>query len=76
MGVGFVTCVPLGAVGLYTIRKTLLEGRLAGLAFVRFRVFLPPAIFPLFCPAGACGLMPIAAAFPFLRRSPARSGHT
>jgi threonine/homoserine/homoserine lactone efflux protein len=32
MGVGFVTCVPLGAVGLYTIRKTLLEGRLAGLA--------------------------------------------
>jgi len=31
MGVGFVTCVPLGAVGLYSIRKTLLEGRLAGL---------------------------------------------
>jgi threonine/homoserine/homoserine lactone efflux protein len=31
MGVGFVTCVPLGAVGLYTIRKTLLEGRTAGL---------------------------------------------
>jgi threonine/homoserine/homoserine lactone efflux protein len=52
MGIGFVTCVPIGAVGLYSIRKTLVEGRLAGL----ISVLGASTIDSLYCAIAGMGL--------------------